>query len=168
MNHHREIRRLLGRGDAEAADFFRQLRQGLRDAVLHLDLRVVDVRAELEGDGERHDAIARRLREHVEGVLNAVDGLLERRRDGLGDRLGIRARVIRHHDNGRRDDLRILADRQSKHRDGAEQEDDYREHAGENRSANEEVCKFHNVVSAPSDSAHHGSEPSHDDCCFTV
>ena len=168
MNHHREIRRLLGRGDAEAADFFRQLRQGLRDTVLHLDLRVVDVRAELEGDGERHDAIARRLREHVEGVLNAVDGLLQRRGDGLGDRLGIRARVIRHHDNGRRDNFRILADRQSKHRDGAEQEDDYREHAGENRPANKEVCKFHNVVSAPSDSAHHGSEPSHDDCCFTV
>ena len=69
----------------------RQARQRLRDAVLHLHLRVVQVGAEREGDGQRQRAVGGRLREHVEHALDAVHLLLERRRDGLGDDLRVGA-----------------------------------------------------------------------------
>src|SRR5881628_2900351 len=85
MHHHREVGRLLGGRDAQPPNLFGQLRQRLRDAVLHLYLGLVNVRAEFESHGQRHDAVARGLREHVERILDAIDGLLQRRRDRLGD-----------------------------------------------------------------------------------
>jgi hypothetical protein len=78
MDHHQEVWiGLLGR-DADALDFDRQPRQRLRDAVLHLHLRVVRIGAERKRDGERQRAIGRRLREHVQHPFDAVDLLLER------------------------------------------------------------------------------------------
>ena len=53
---------------------------------------------------------------HVEHVLDAVDLLLERRRDGFGDRLRVSARIGGAHDDGRRRDLGILRDRQARGR----------------------------------------------------
>ena len=85
---------------------------GDRDAVLHLHLRDVEVGAELEGDGERHGAVVGGRGGHVEHVLDAVDLLLERRRHGVRDHLGIRARVGGAHDDGGRHDLRVLRHRQ--------------------------------------------------------
>ena len=53
VHDHDEVgRRLLG-GDADALHVLRQARQRLRDAVLHLHLRVVEIGAEREGDGQR-------------------------------------------------------------------------------------------------------------------
>ena len=75
---------LFDGGDAELAHLLRQAGQRLAHAVLHLHLRQVDVGADLEGDGEREHAVRGGLRRHVEHVLDAVDLLLERRRDGLG------------------------------------------------------------------------------------
>ena len=52
-DHHEIGRGLLG-GHADALHFRGQPRQRLRDAVLHLDLRVVEVAAQREGDRQRH------------------------------------------------------------------------------------------------------------------
>ena len=91
VHDHDEVgRRLLG-GDADALHVLRQARQRLGDAVLHLHLRVVEIGAEREGDGQRQRAVGRRLREHVEHALDAVHLLLERRGDRLGDHLRIGA-----------------------------------------------------------------------------
>ena len=52
-----------------------------------------------------------RLRDDVEHVVDAVDLLLDRRRDGLGDDLRGRSRVGGRDIDGRRGDLGILGDR---------------------------------------------------------
>ena len=145
MDHQRQVRRLLGRGHAQPAHFFGQLGQRLRNAVLHLDLRQVDIGAELESYRQRHHAVRCRLREHIEGMFNTVDRLLERRRDSLSDGLRIRARIGSPHDDSGRNNLRIFADRQSPHRDHAHQENPCRKDARENRAADEKVCEFHIV-----------------------
>src|SRR5207302_11191789 len=54
-------------------------RSGLRDAVLHLLLRLVGVGAEPEGHRERHQPVGGSLAAHVEHAFHAVDRLLERR-----------------------------------------------------------------------------------------
>ena len=71
------------------------------DAVLHEHLRDVEIGAEREGDGDLQLAVAGRLRGHVEHVLDAVDLLLDRRRDRVGDDLG----------GGARDSSRVMIDR---------------------------------------------------------
>ena len=139
----REIRRRLVGRDAEPLGDLGQLRQRLRDAVLHLHLRLVEVGAQRESDGERHDAVGRRLRRRVQHVLDAVDGLLERRRDRFRDDLAVRARIRRVHDDGRRHDFRILADRQQPQRQSACDEDDRRQHGGEDRPPDEELREIH-------------------------
>ena len=98
-------------------------------AVLHELLVEIRIGAELEGDGEREDAVARGLREHVEHVLRAVDLLLERRGDRLGDDLRIRAGKLRGDDDGRRHDLGIFRDGQLEDRDQAGEEDQERDDA---------------------------------------
>jgi len=61
------------------------LRQGgarrIATVVLDQDLRLIEVGAEPERDRERHIAVGGALRRHVEHVLDAVDLLLDRRRD---------------------------------------------------------------------------------------
>ena len=74
-------------------DLLGQPRLGDRHAVLHEHLRLVEVGAELEGDGERQPAVVGGLAAHVEHVLDAVDLLLDRRGDGVGDRLRRRPRI---------------------------------------------------------------------------
>ncbi len=61
MNHHGQVGRLLGGRDAQLSDFFGQLGQRLRDAVLHLHLGFVNVGSQLERDGQRHHAVRGRL-----------------------------------------------------------------------------------------------------------
>ena len=70
---------LLG-DDAVALHFFRQLRLRDRDAILHQHLRLVEIGAELEGDGDGELAIRGRLAVDVQHVLDAVDLLLDRER----------------------------------------------------------------------------------------
>ena len=110
VHHHEERRRALERGHADGAHFFGQARQRLRHAVLHLHLGAVDVRADAEGDGQRQRAVHRRLRGHVEHVLDADDFLLERRGHRFGDDLGIGAGVGGAHHHRGRHHFRVLAD----------------------------------------------------------
>ena len=112
-------------------------------AILHQHLRRIEIGAELESDVQRHVAVARALRRHVEHVLDAVDLLLDRRGDGFRDDLRVCAGIIRRDlDRGRRD-LGILRDRKRRERDNADERDDDADHAGENRPVDEEVRKVH-------------------------
>ena len=142
VHDHDEVGRGLLGHDADALHFRRQPRQRLRHAVLHLHLRVVEIGAEREGDGERHPAVGCRLREHVEHVLDAVDLLLERRGHRLGDDPRVRARIGGAHDDCRRHDLRVLADRQLEERQRAGHDDHQRQHGREDRPIDEELREF--------------------------
>ena len=93
MDHHHQVGRLLHHRDADIAHLLGEARQGDGDPVLHQHLRGIEIGAELEGDGERHGAVAGRLRGHVQHVVDAVDLLLDRRGDGLGDDIGRGARI---------------------------------------------------------------------------
>ena len=84
MDGHQNVRRRLAHHNARSAHGIRQKRLGHRDAVLHQDLGIVWVGAELEGDGDGQLAIAGGVRGHVFHVLNAIDLRL----DGGGDRVG--------------------------------------------------------------------------------
>jgi len=109
VHNHEQIGRGFFRGYAEALDFRRQSRERLRNTVLHLHLRLVQVGAQAEGDRQRHDAVGGSLREHVEHAFDAVDLLFERRGHGVRDDNRICAWVgCAHHDRGRHD-FRILA-----------------------------------------------------------
>ena len=94
-----------------AADLVGQSGLGDGDAVLDEHLRLVEVGAGLEGDRERHRAIACALARHVEHVFHAIDLLLDRRGDRLGDDLRTRAGIRGAHDDRRRSHLGILCNR---------------------------------------------------------
>jgi hypothetical protein len=111
MHHHEKGRAALERGHAELAHFLGEPWQRLRDAVLHLHLRLVDVGADAEGHGERERAVERGLRGHVQHVFDAHDLLLERRGHCFRDHLGIGAGVGGAHHHRRRHDFRVFADR---------------------------------------------------------
>ena len=149
MDHHHQIGRLLGHGHADRAHLFRQARQSGRDAVLHQDLRGIEIGAELEGDGERHAAVAGRLRRHIEHVVDAVDLLLERRGHGLGDDLGRGARIARGDRDRGRGDVGILRDRQAEIGDRADQRDDDRDDRGKDRPVDEEMRDVHFAAGPP-------------------
>src|SRR5207249_9170336 len=99
VNYHQHVGRVLFYRDAEPAHLFGQFRLGYGDAVLDEDLRDVEVGAEREGDGELQIAVGGRLAVHVEHVLDAVDFLLERRRDGVADDFGGGAGITGADDN---------------------------------------------------------------------
>ena len=100
--------------DAEALHVLGQARLGDGDAVLHEDLGLVEVGAGLEDDVDRQPPVAGRLRDDVEHVVDAVDLLLDRRGDRVGDHLGRGAGIGRGDvDRGRRD-LGIFRDRQTR------------------------------------------------------
>jgi hypothetical protein len=139
---HHQVGRALGGGDAQVAHFLRQARQRLRHAVLNLHLRAVDVRADLEGDGENERAIHGRLRRHVEHVVDADDGLS--RGEAPSPRsFRVRAGVSRAYHDGRRDNFRVLRHRQPEQRDGPGDGDEGGENGREHRPFDEEMRKFH-------------------------
>ena len=145
MHDHGQIGRLFGCRHTQLSDLLGQFGKHLGDAVLHLDLGFVHVGAEPEGHRQRHDPVGRRLREHVKRVLHAIDGLLQGRGDGFGDGLGVGSGINRaDHDRGG-NHLGVFADGQAKHGDQPDKEDHRREHAGENRAADEEVGEVHKV-----------------------
>ena len=127
--------------DAEALDLCRQERGGDGDAVLHQHLVDVEVGAECKGHGQSQVAVAGRLRNHVEHVLDAVDLLLERGRDRLAHHLRGGAGVGGVHHDGRRGYLGILRHRQGEIGEAADQRDKDREHGREDRPVDEEVGK---------------------------
>ena len=74
---------------------------------------------------------------------DAADLLLDRRGHGLGDGLGIGARILGANHDGRRRDLGILGDRQAQIGNGADQHDDDRYHRGKDGAIDEEVREVH-------------------------
>ncbi|MNV82576.1 hypothetical protein D3C71_1763180 [compost metagenome] len=86
-------------------------------------LRLVRIGAEREGDGQRHEAIGGRLALHVEHAFDAVDLFFKRCRHRFGDDGRVCARILRAHDDLRRDDFGIFGDRQTGHADQAGHED---------------------------------------------
>jgi hypothetical protein len=138
VHDHGEVGRALDRGDAEGAHLLGQPRLGLRDPVLHQLLGLVGVGAQPEGDGQRHGAVGGRLAAHVEHVLDPVDRLLDGGGDGLGDHLGIGARILGADHDGGRHHLRIFRDRQGAQRQQAGDEDERRQHAREDGAVDEE------------------------------
>ncbi len=141
VDDHQHVGRLLLDGDAAALDEIGQDRFGERFAVLHQHLRDVEVAARLEGHRQRVVAVVGALRGHVHHVLDAVDLLLNRGRDRIGDHLGIGPWIRRRHlDRGRRD-LRVLRDRQREDGDEAAQHDDNGQHRREDRSIDEKRRK---------------------------
>ncbi|MEY9717746.1 hypothetical protein ABIA22_000236 [Sinorhizobium fredii] len=148
VNDHHQVGRALGRGDPDAPDILRQARLGNRDAVLHEHLRLVEVRAELEGDRQRHRTVGGRVRGHVEHVLDAVDFLFERGRNRIGDGLRIRSRIGGPDDDGGRCDFRILRHRQLEIGDAADDQEDDRQNRSKDRPIDEEMRKPHWALSA--------------------
>ena len=116
MHDHHQVGRRLGHGDADIAHVGRQPRLRDGDAVLHLHLRDIEIGAEIEADLNREPPVGRRVRRHVEHVLDAVDLLLDRRHHGRGDDLGAGAGILARHVDDRRRDLGILRDRQARER----------------------------------------------------
>ena len=143
LHDERDVGAALADVDAEAPDLLGQPRLGDGDAVLHLHLGRVEVRAELERDGQAQLPVVRRVRAHVEHVLDAVDLLLDRRRDGVGDHLRVGAGVAGADDDGGRDDLGVLRDRQDVGGDAADDHQHDRQHRREHRAVDEEVGKLH-------------------------
>ena len=121
--------------------------------VLHAIVREhqgrVDIGADFEDHRDGELAVTRRLAADVVHALDAVDGLLERRRDGAGDRLGRSAGVGGRDLDGWRDDVRVLGDRQECRRRQAEHHDEDIDHRSEPRMINEEVREFHGSTQAP-------------------
>ena len=139
VDDHQEVGAGLAGDDAEALHLFRQSRNRDRDAVLHQHLRGIEVGAGLEGDGDRHIAVAGRLRRLVEHVVDAVDFLLDRRRDGFRHGLGRGAGIACRHRDRWRHDVGILRDGQREIGDAAQDRDDDRDHRREDRAGDEEA-----------------------------
>ena len=128
--------------------FLGQPRLDLLHAVVDVDRGVVDVGADLERDLDLHDAVGRRRRAHVDHVRHAVDRVLDRRGDGLLERLGRRARIDRLHGHDRRRDLRVLRDGQRAHRRQAREHQEHGDHGREDRPVDEEA-REHGLALTP-------------------
>ena len=86
-------------------------RQYVLDTVLRQHLRDVQIGPDPEGDCDGEVAIPRRLTAHVEHILDTVDLLLERRRNGACDCFRRCTGICRRDLDRRRDDFWILCDR---------------------------------------------------------
>ena len=121
----------------------RQSGQRVLHAIVREHEGSVDIGADLEDHRDGEAAVTRRLAADVVHVLDAVDGLFERRRDSAGDRLRRGAGVGGRDLDGRRDDVRVLGDRQERRRRQAEHRDEDIDHRSEPRVINEEMREFH-------------------------
>ena len=143
MHHHCYIRRLLLRCHSDALHFGRKDGHRDGDAILYQHLRRIEIGTEFESDAQRHVAVARALRRHVEHVLNAIDLLLNRRRHRFRNDLCICAGIVgRDLDRWWRD-LRILGNGKRQERDHADERDDNTDHAGEDGPVDKKMRKVH-------------------------
>src|SRR5437016_10302851 len=143
MHDHGDIGRLFLRCYADALDIGRKHGNRDGDAILYQHLRRIEIRAELERDAQRHVAVARALRGHVEHVLDAIDLLLDRRRHCFRHNLRVRAGITGGDLDGWRRDLGILRDRKRRQRNDTHQRDDNANHAGEDWPVDEKMRKVH-------------------------
>ena len=132
--------------DAVPAHFIGQSRQRKLDAVVDVEHRGVDVRADIEGRGDRQVAGGGGAGVEVQQVLDTGEPLLDRCGNCLRDRLGARARIACVDDDRRRSDVRVLRDRQRDARHEASDHDNDRNDAGQHRSLDKELREH---VSSP-------------------
>src|SRR2546430_12008003 len=143
MHDHGDVGRLFFRRYADALHIGRENGDRDGDAILDQHLRGIEIGAELKGDAQRHVAVARALRRHVEHVLNAVDLLLDRRRHRFRYHLRVGTGIIGRDLDGRRRDVGILRNWKRRKRDHADERNDNANDAGENWPVDEEVRKVH-------------------------
>ena len=132
---------------AQALHVVGQARQRVLNPVLRQHLRDVEIGADAERDRYGEIAVAGRLAVHVEHVLYAVDLLFERRCDSAGDGLGGCAGIGRRDLHRRRDDFRILGDREDRERAQTKRSHKDAEHGREAWAIDEEMCQAHLVNS---------------------
>src|SRR5947207_11403585 len=143
MHDHCDVGRLFFRRYTDALHIGRENGDRNSDAILHQYLRRIEIGAELKRDAEGHVAVARALRRHVEHVLNAIDLLLDRRRNRFRYHLRVGAGI------GGRDldrwwrSLGILRNWKRRKGDYADERDDNADDAGKDRPIDKEVRKIH-------------------------
>ena len=125
--------------DPLGGDASRELGQGAVGEVLDQGQGGVEVRPDVEGDGHGVRAVAGAGRRHVDGILDAIDRLLQRHPDRGRDHLRARARVSRAHLDGRRHDLGILSDGQPVEEYAPDDDGDEGDDVGEDRVLDEEL-----------------------------
>ena len=145
---HQDVGAVLAGDDAVALHLFRQPRLRDRDAVLHQHLRLVQVSAELEGDGDGEIAVRGRLAVEIQHVLDAVDLLLDRSGNRVGNGLRGGARILRGDDDGRRHHLRIFRDRQRGVGERADDQQHDRQHHRQNGLVDGEPAEIHDLPPA--------------------
>ena len=134
-----DVGRLLLDRDALRRDLRRQLGQRDRDPLVDQGLRGIHVGADLEGHDQRVGAVRRAVGLHVEHARHAVDLLLDRDADRVGDDGGTGTRIAGGDvDRGRRDVGYCAIGRRRSDTSTQEHGDD-RDHAGEDRPVDEEL-----------------------------
>src|SRR6516225_4107049 len=103
----------------------------------------VDVGADLKDHRDGELAVTRGLAADVIHLLDAIDRLFKRRRDGASDRVGRSAGVGGRDLDRWRNDVRVLGDRQECRRGESEHHDEDIDDRGEAGMLNEEVREFH-------------------------
>src|SRR5450830_1386201 len=116
-NEHERRALRLAVGEPELVHLDGNAGQGLRDAVLGVDLVGVAVGADLERDPDGDRTVVRVHGLEVQHVLDAVHLLLDRRRDGLLDCQRVGARIGGLDLDERRDDVGELRDGEPEHGD---------------------------------------------------
>ena len=139
----KKIGAVLFRRDAEPLHFVRKTRLRDRDPVLDQYLGLVQIGAELEGDGDRQLSGGGGLAVDVQHVLDAVHLLLDRRSDRVGDHLRRRTRVLRRDHDRRRHDLGVLRNRQRGISDGADDHEQDRHHHRQDRLVDGKAAQIH-------------------------
>src|SRR5205807_6099728 len=143
MHDHCDVGRLFFRRYTDALHIGRENGDRDGDAILDQHLGGIEIGAEFESDAQRHVAVARALRRHVEHVFNTIDLLLDRRRNRFRYHLRVGAGI------GGRDldrwwrNVRILRNWKRRKRDHADERDDNADDAREDRPVDEEVRKVH-------------------------
>ena len=130
--------RFLGR-DSLLDDDLREHGRGRRYAVLREDRIHVGIRSDGERHLQRHAAVVRVGRLHVDHVAHAVDAFFERRGDALFDRQRVGSEILgRYLDHGR-GDVRILLDRHAPYGDQSEHDDHNGYDHREDRTSDEDI-----------------------------
>ena len=124
-------------------DFLGQPGQRVLHTVMREHERRVDVGADLKDHRDGELAVTRGLAADVIHLLDAIDRLFKRRRDGASDRVGRSAGVGGRDLDRWRNDVRILGHWQECRRGESEHHDEDIDDRGEAGMLNEEVREFH-------------------------
>src|SRR5438477_6772374 len=143
MHDHGDVGRLFFRRYTDALHLRREDGDGDGDSVLDQHLGGIEIGAQFESDTQRHVAVARALRRHVEHVLNAIDLLLDRRRHRFRYDLRVGTGIVGRDLDGGWRDLWVLRNWKRRKRDYADERNDNADDAGENWPVDEEVRKVH-------------------------